>query len=183
MTAAAKFAHAWICHLARNQDGIAAIEFAAILPFMLILYLGGVEVIDVVIINLRITNTVQTIANLTTQYSTIANADMNGILSAAGAVMAPVPATGLTVTVSEVTTDASGRGTVTWSDSLNGSKHAVGQAVTLPPTLQTPNTTFIWSQASYSYTPPMGFVLNSALRFSDQMFMYPRLGTITRVNS
>jgi Flp pilus assembly protein TadG len=183
MTALTKFTHAWLRDLVRNWSGIAATEFAAILPFMLVLYLGGVEVIDVIIINLRITNTVQTIANLTTQYTSIANTDMNGILGAAGAVMAPVPATGLAVTVSEVTTDASGRATVAWSDSLNGSPHTVGQAVTLPPTLQTPNTTFIWSQASYSYTPPMGFVINSALRFSDQMFMYPRQGPITRVNS
>jgi Flp pilus assembly protein TadG len=167
---------------ARSRDGIAAVEFAALLPFMLMMYIGGVEVSDAIIINLRIGNTVETVTNLTTQYTVIHNADMTGVLNAASAIMSPISTTGLVVTVSEVTTNAQGQGAVTWSDSLNGTARPVGQSVTLPVSLQTANVTYVWTEASYTYNP-MGFVLKSALKFSDQSYMYPRQGPITRINS
>jgi len=168
----------------RNQDGIAALEFAAFLPLMLFIYIGSVEVGSLISMNQKVTNTVQTVGNLTTQYTTIYNADMTSILSAAAAVMGSVPTNNLVLTVSEVTTNASGKGTITWSDSLNGHAYTPGQSVTLPTALQTPNVSFIWSQATYPYKPTLGFVLKSTQTLSDQMYLYPRQSpSITRANS
>ena len=109
---------------------------------------------------------------------------MSGIMSASSAVVAPYSAAPLVITLSEVTTDANGNATVTWSDSLNGTARPVGQSVTLPTQLQTANISLIWAEVSYAYKPNTGYVLTGTLTLSDQVFMYPRLvNSVTRVNS
>ena len=169
---------------ARDRRGVSAVEFSAVLPFMLIAYLGSVEVGNGIAIKLRVTMTARTVSDLATQYFTIANADMASIMSASTAVMAPYSAVPLVITLSEVTTDASGKGTITWSDSLNGSPRPVGQSVTLPAQLQTPNISLIWAEVKYGYTPNLGYVMTGTLTLSDQVSMYPRLANyVTRVNS
>jgi Flp pilus assembly protein TadG len=168
----------------RNREGVAAVEFAAVLPFMLIAYLGSVEVGNGVAIDLRVTQTAHTVADLATQFLSIDNSGMSNILNASAAVLAPYSSSPVVVTVSEVTTNAAGKGTITWSDSLNGTARPVGQSVTLPTQLQTPNVSFIWAEVTYSYKPTMGYVMTGTLSLSDQVFMYPRLAnSVTRVNS
>ncbi|HEY7242638.1 MAG TPA: TadE/TadG family type IV pilus assembly protein [Xanthobacteraceae bacterium] len=168
----------------RDRRGIAAVEFSVALPFMLVAYLGSVEVGNAIATKLRVTSTARTLANLATQYFTIKNADMSGIMSASTAVMAPYSAAPLVITLSEVTTDASGKGTITWSDTLNGTARPVGQSVTLPSQLQTPNISLIWAEVKYAYTPNLGYVMTGTLTLSDQVYMYPRLANnVNRVNS
>ena len=181
-TAVGAFAH--LRELASDRKGMAAVEFSAILPFMLIGYLRGVEVGNGISVDLRVSLTARTVADLASQYITIDNSTMTNILNASTAVMAPYSAAPIVVTVSEVTTDSSGRGTITWSDSLNGTPRPVGQSVTLPTQIQTPNVSFIWAEVSYAYTPGLGYVMTGTLSLSDQEYMYPRLAnSVTRVNS
>ncbi len=96
----------------------------------------------------------------------------------------PIDATPLKVTVSLVSIDANGNAKVTWSDTLNGTKRAVGSSVTLPAALNVPNTALIWSEVSYTYKPTIGYVMTGTLNLTDQIYMRPRLSdTITRLNS
>src|ERR1044071_5188165 len=116
---------------ARERRGVAALEFAVFLPLFLILYLGTFEVGQGVAIKLNNGLAARTVADLASQYTDIYNADMSNILGASTTVMAPYPTQPFSVTVSEVTVDAKGNATITWSDSLNGTARAVGQPVTL----------------------------------------------------
>ena len=81
----------------------------------------------------------------------------------------------LRVTVSEVKIDAKQSATVAWSDTLNGSKRAVGSAVSLPAALKVANTNLIWGEVSYSYKPMIGYVITGTIDMADQIFMRPRL--------
>jgi Flp pilus assembly protein TadG len=167
-----------------DRRGVSAVEFATVLPFMLIAYLGSVEVGNGINAKVKVAETARTVADLATQYFTIKNADMTNIFSASSAVMAPFSTTPLVITLSEVTTDASGNATITWSDSLNGTARPVGQPVTLPSQLQTPNISLIWAEAKYAYTPNLGYVMTGTLNLSDQVYMYPRLANyVIRSNS
>ena len=59
----------------------------------------------------------------------------------------------------------------------------VGQPVTLPTQLQTPNISLIWAEVQYAYTPNLGYVMTGTLNLSDQVYMYPRLANyVTRCN-
>jgi hypothetical protein len=48
-------------------------------------------------------------------------------------------------------------------------------SVALPAALNVPNTSLVWGEASYAYTPSIGYVLTNTLNLTDQIFMRPRL--------
>jgi Flp pilus assembly protein TadG len=167
---------------AEDRRGVSAIEFAMLLPLMVTLYLGTVEISQGVAIDRKVTLTARTVADLTSQSQTLTNAQLQDLLKASAAVMTPYnddpskPAK-LGVTVTSVNIDAQGRATVTWSQTLNGTARTPGASVTLPAALAVPNTptSLIWSEATYAYTPTIGYVITSTLNLHDQMYMRPRL--------
>jgi Flp pilus assembly protein TadG len=167
-----------------DRRGLSAVEFALLLPLMLTLYLGGVEVSNGVAANRKVAITARTVADLAARMTTIHNADMTNILGASSAVIAPYSLANLKVTVSEVDIDARGNATIAWSDSLNGTAHSVGQTMTIPTALAVPNTSLILGEVQYDYNPTFGYVLTNTLTLKGQMYMAPRLSsTVTRVNS
>src|SRR5437763_8995332 len=97
-----------IAGLARDQRGVSAVEFAMLLPLMITLYLGAVEISQGVGIDRKVTLTSRTVADLASQVTTIASSDMQNILNASSSVIAPYDSTKLQVTVSEVTIDSNG---------------------------------------------------------------------------
>jgi Flp pilus assembly protein TadG len=173
-----------LARLARDQRGVTAVEFAILLPFMLTLYLGGVEVSQGVAMDRKTTMVVRAVADLAAQTSSINNTDMTNILNASAAVVAPYSASSLKVTVSSVSIDSQSKAKIVWSDAYNTTARTVGQQVTLPAALLVANTTLIWGEVQYAYTPTIGYVLTGTLNLSDQIYMRPRLTTcVTRVNS
>jgi len=146
-----------------------------LLPLMLTLYLGTVEVSQGIAADRKVTLTARTVADLVAQVSSINNTDMTNSLNAAAAVIAPYTTSNLMVTVTSVTIDAAGKATVAWSDALNGSPRAVGSTVTVPTALNTPNSSLIWSEVHYTYTPTIGYVISGTLNLKDQIYMRPRL--------
>lgn len=171
--------------LCDDHRGVAAVEFAIVLPFMLVLYLGGVELGDGLAIDVKVTDTAHIVADLATQNTSINNATMLNILNASSATIAPYSASNMVVTVSEVSTNASGVATVTWSDSLNGTARTVGQPMTLPSSLAgQANISLILGEVSYNYAPNLGYVITGTVNLSDSYYLFPRnSSSITRVNS
>jgi Flp pilus assembly protein TadG len=166
----------------RDRRGISAVEFAMLLPLMVTLYLGVVEVSQGVAIDRKVTLTTRTMGDLASRVSSINNADMSSLLNASAAVIAPYPPAPLKIVLTAVSIDANGVAKVAWSDALNGTAHGVGSTVSLPSALNVANTQLIWSEVSYDYNPTFGYVLTGNLNLSDRIYMRPRLSdTITRV--
>jgi Flp pilus assembly protein TadG len=170
-----------------DRRGLSAVEFALLLPLMLTLYLGGVEVSNGVALDRKVAITARTVADLASRMTSINNSAMTNILGASAAVVAPYPASQsvLSVTVSEVSIDSKGAATITWSDALySGSAHTVGQTITIPSQLAVPNTSLILGEVQYKYDPTFGYVLTGTMTLKSQMYMVPRLSsTVQRVNS
>ena len=163
--------------LLRDRSAVSAIEFALILPFMLALYIGGVQVGDGLAIQYKITETARTVTDLASQYTSIDSPTMSNILGASSVVVTPYGSASMTVTLSEVQTNAQGQGTIAWSCSLNGTKHAVGSSVTLPANLQAANISLLWGEVTYPYTPSMGYVITGTINMYQSMYFYPRRST------
>lgn len=159
--------------LARDERGVSAVEFALILPLMVSLYLGCVEISDGVGADRKLTLTASTVANLVAQSTSISASDMSNMLDAASAVMTPYSNTALKVTVSCLNIDANKSVTVKWSATRGGS--ALSGSVSIPTDLQVPNTQLIFTQASYAYTPTIGYTITGTLNLSEQMYMMPRI--------
>jgi Flp pilus assembly protein TadG len=167
----------------RDRRAVSAVEFAILLPLMVTLYLGSVEVFRGISAKRDVTMISHSIADLASQYSTIHDQDMTNILAAASAIMAPFSTGPLQATVSELTIDSKGNATVVWSDTLNGSKLAVGAAVTVPSGPNVPNSYVLLATVKYAYDPVFGYVLTSTINMSDQIYMAPRQsGGITRTS-
>ena len=85
-----------------DENAVAAIELAIVLPFMLLLCMGGVELGNALSINVKVTATVHTIADILSQNKCVTTSDVTGILNASAKVLSPYDITKAVVTVSEV---------------------------------------------------------------------------------
>ncbi len=170
--------------MANDERGVSAVEFAMLLPLMLSLYLGAVEVSQGIGADRKVTITARTVADLVSQVTAVNNNDMTNSLNAAATVMAPFPAGNLKVVVSSVAIDAQGKATIAWSDTLNGTARAKGSTVTLPAALNIPNSSLIWSEVQYAYKPVIGYVVSGTLNLKDHIHMRPRMSdTVARTTS
>jgi Flp pilus assembly protein TadG len=168
--------------MAADARGAAAVEFAALLPFMLMLYIGGVEVAQGVSADRRVTQTSRTVADLASRQTSVLTADVTNLLNASSAVMAPFDPTKVQVIVSQVQIAANGKATIEWSQALNTTARTVGQTVTLPAALATPSTYLLWGEATYLYTPAIGYYMTGTLTLYDSIYMAPRMSTCVQLN-
>jgi Flp pilus assembly protein TadG len=158
-----------------DRRGVSAVEFALILPVMLLLYLGGFELLQGIAIDRMTALTASTVTNLVAQYTTIsASTQMPDILNASSQVLTPYPAANAKVVVSCITIDGAGHATITWSQALNGSARTVGQAIAIPAALATPNSTLVFGETTYAYTPAIDFLSMGTLQLYSSTYMLPR---------
>jgi Flp pilus assembly protein TadG len=168
----------YLIRFRRDQRGVSAVEFAMLLPLMITLYLGVVEISQAVGIDRKVTLTTRTVADLASQVTTITNADMTNLLGASASVISPYDATQLKVTVSQVDIDANGVAKIKWTDTLGGAgTHSVNDVVTVPAALKVASTSLIWSEVAYTYKPAVGYVVTGTLNLADQIYMRPRLSS------
>jgi Flp pilus assembly protein TadG len=170
----ARRAAARLGRFAAERRGLAAVEFAMLLPMMLTLFLGSVEVTTGIAIQRKVTLTAHALADLSSQFTVIADADMSNILSASSDVIAPYAAAKLQSVVSELSISSAGQATVVWSATLNGTARTVGSTVSVPSGLAVPNSYLLLGEASYSYNPTYGYVITGTMTLSDQIYMRPR---------
>jgi Flp pilus assembly protein TadG len=166
-----------VCRFARDREAISAVEFALILPFMVVLYIGSVEVGDGLAIKYKVTETARTVTDLASQYVSMDSTTIESVLGASAQIVAPYSTSNMVVTLSEVSpTNSSGAGTITWSCSLNGTARTAGSSVTLSNSLQTPSgVSLIWGEVTYPYTPSMGYVMTGTVNIYQSFYFYPRL--------
>jgi Flp pilus assembly protein TadG len=170
---AARFAFR-LSQFCSERRAVAAVEFAMLLPVLVSLYLGCVELSRGIAADRKVTLVAHTVADLATQFTDIADSDMSNILNASAAIMAPYAASSLQAVVSELAIDAKGNATVVWSDTLNGTARTPGQTVTIPSTLAVPNTYLILGETTYNYNPVFGYVITGTLTLTDKIYMQPR---------
>ena len=159
----------------RNRRGVAAVEFAIVLPVMIALYLGCAELSVGLSAARKVTLIASTLANVAGQYKTISTTDMTTILNTSTDIAKPFSANNVTVTLSCLKTDLNGKTTVMWSDTLNGTARVVGSMITIPPSLTAPNQSLLLGEASYPYTPAIGYNITGTINLSEKMYMRPRM--------
>jgi Flp pilus assembly protein TadG len=169
--------HGRLLRFPRDQRGVSAVEFALLLPLLLALYLGGVEVTQAISIDRKITISARTVADLVARSSGFTNTEMANILSASATVASPYSAQNMRMKVSQIQIKADGTSTVSWSAAKNTSKREKGEPVTVPTTLKIAGkeTYLIWAEVEYDYTPTIGYVLTGTLKLTDQIYMRPRV--------
>jgi len=166
-----------------DKRGVSAVEFAMLLPLMITLYIGGVEVSSAIAVDRKVTLVSRTLGDLVAQSTSVNATDMTNILNAASSVVQPYSSSLIKATVSRVDVDGNGVAKVVWSKTKNGTAHAVNDTVTLDAALKTANTSLIWAESQYTYTPAMGYVITGPITLKDQIYMRPRLSDTVACNS
>jgi Flp pilus assembly protein TadG len=84
----------------RADSGVAAIEAAFVLPFMLMLYFGLFDITAAIGFSRKITATANAVADMTAQNRTfIVKSDINDYYTAAAMIMNPTPVSNVTINV------------------------------------------------------------------------------------
>lgn len=72
-----------------DERGIAMVEFALALPFLLLLFMGGFEVNRYILLHQKVEKTAYTVADVVTQSTSVTQSQLNQIFTAAEEIMQP----------------------------------------------------------------------------------------------
>lgn len=177
--------------LRRDQRGLAAVEFALILPLMLVIFFGTIEVSNGVAVDRKITLLTRTLSDLTSRSTTVSATDIANFFAIGGAIMQPYVPDPIRATITEVYIDPkTAAARVQWS--TGASARAVGSSVSVPDGLigkdntskVLPDQYLILSEVSYHYRPAVGYVMSiDGINLSDQTFTRPRQSTCVLYNT
>jgi Flp pilus assembly protein TadG len=168
-----------------STRGVAAIEFAAIMPVLALLFLATFDGSRAIAIYMKVRSATYTLAAIANQYSSIQSTDMTAIVGATSVVLAPYSSTPAVVTISQLSMSNTGSATVSWSYSLNGTARTAGASVTVPSKFKPANNAtcssypcyLILAEVSYVYTPMFSYFTNGTITFADNLYATPRTAT------
>lgn len=159
----------------RSSHGVAAVEFALVLPVMVTLYLGLVEVTQGVTADRKVTLVSRTVADLVGRTPTISRTEMDDILAAGLSVMAPNKSDGIAITVSSIylrpsTSGGAARPEVCWSAAnALGTRRPVGvTSEPVPDGFNTPGTSYILAEVRLPYKPVIGYTLTGTINLEQK---------------
>jgi Flp pilus assembly protein TadG len=177
--------------LARDNRGNAAVEFAVIVPVMLVMFFGTVEFSSAVAVNRKISMVTQQLADLASRYTTVNDTDMTNFGIIGDAMLTPYPSTPLQATITEIYIDPStGVARAQWSK--GDVPRGPGTTVPVPANLIArdaankivANQYLIFTEASYLYKPAVGYVMGvGGVTLSDKTYMRPRLSSCVLYNT
>jgi Flp pilus assembly protein TadG len=164
-----------------STRGVAAIEFAMIMPVLMVIFLGSYDGGRAIAIYMKVRSATYTLDAITNQYTTIQSSDMQAIVGATSVVLAPYSSTPVVVVISQIKINTGGKATVSWSYALNGTPLAQGSTATIPAGLVASGNTcgtypcyLIFGQVSYTYTPLFGFFGSGGITLADSLYVTPR---------
>lgn len=161
----------------RDKRGVSAVEFALIAPVMIIMYCGLAEVTQAMMAQRRLSNIASQIGDLVAQNSQTGPTKMTDVFTIGGIIMAPFPSAPLKMCVASITSDATGRDTVTWSRASGTMTNCPAQGTVLtdvPVGVLPASKTVILARASYAYSSPIKLVLPRSITFQRTFYLRPR---------
>jgi Flp pilus assembly protein TadG len=183
-----------------DARGVAATEFAIIVPMMLVMFFGAIEVSSGVAVDRKVTLDARTLADLTSQaapdptvpnaqYAPVNDTYLQNVFTSGIPILKPYDVTFARLQISEIYVDSNKVAKVQWSKAatigtnvatqatLSTSTRTAGDTVTniVPPALLVKQTYLLFSEVSYNYTPlGIGYVLKNNLTLSDVAYSRPR---------
>lgn len=185
MSAQARRTGAALRRLWRAETAAAAVEFALVLPIMLLVYVGTMEASALISMDRKVQSVAGALGDLVARADErITTSALNDYFRAAGGMMAPYSAAPLEQMVTQVLVAADGTVTVDWSREFHDGAMSVGtqypedSEFTLPQAMIdiSLGQAVIVSETSYSYLPLYGIVFDQPVDLHRESFYLPRFG-------
>jgi len=163
-----------VIELRADKSGVAAVEFAMIIPMMLVLFFGTNEFASGVAVDRKVTLMARTLSDLTSQNTSVTDTQLTNFFNAANSMMTPYSATPVKATITELYIDPTTlQAKVQWSK--GAAARGSGTTVSIPTALQIGGTYLIYSEVTYNYVPIVGYVMaKTGINLSDSTFTRPR---------
>jgi Flp pilus assembly protein TadG len=165
----------------RADGGLAAIEFALLLPVMVTMFLGCIELTDALACKQKVTGLAATAADLVGQEKNVTNADIANVFSAVNSIVYPYPNSGVKVVISSLVDDGAGGARVAWSDAQNASARSVNSSVPVPAGVIPTGGSVILAEVTYPYVSQISSFLTGTTNLTSTFYSRPRRSaTVTR---
>jgi Flp pilus assembly protein TadG len=172
-------------NLQHDQYGLAAVEFALILPIMLLLFLGSFETTNLVLAYMKLEASAETAADLVAQTrvnTVLQSTDFTNVTNAAKQVLSPLQTSGtlLKIAFASVTYNT-GSAVIDWQTEVNSATPIT--TATIPNNVSLANLgnqtngstdSVIIATLTYSYSSPFTYVLSSSYTLTESAFNRPR---------
>ena len=172
-----------------DRSGAAMIEFAACLPAMSLLLLGGVDLARLVIVNQKLDRVAAGMGDLVAQAQSLTTADMNNIYAATAYIAKPFDFTANGVVIVSSISLVGGSLKINWQSRGSGSLTTAskigvsGGVATLPTGLTvTGSDTLIVAEVYFNFTSYFGLSVVPNKQLYHSSFFRPRLGSLNALN-
>ncbi|MFC3327486.1 TadE/TadG family type IV pilus assembly protein [Mesorhizobium cantuariense] len=165
-----------------DRRGIAAVEFALIMPILLIMYFVTMEASQAIETSKKVSRIGSMVADLVTQQTSVVKADVDAIMQIGSVTLQPYSRStpSITITAIQVSADAT-KALVVWSRKLVAGVASSGAAATtettVPATLKIASTFLIRVESNLGYTPVIELAMNSAfnpINMGETYYLRPR---------
>jgi Flp pilus assembly protein TadG len=124
-----------------DNKALAATEFAVIVPVMLVMFFGTVEISSAVAVDRKVTLIARTLSDWTSQSSgTLTDANLQNMFTASMSIITPYDNTLVNGTIAQIYIDANSVAKIQWSKSAVIASGATQASLTAPPPTLAANT-------------------------------------------
>lgn len=161
----------------RCNRGAALSEFVLIVPAMVLMLTGVVEVTSLLRLDRKLQNAAYATADLATQSPNLSDARLADIFTASDLVVQPFAAGGLAIGIVSVVYDPDdGVPAVDWNESLRGG--TVPDATVTAAGLGPPGDSVVIVRATYQYVPIFGDYVFGTINLSETAIARPRRSAV-----
>ena len=164
---------------AKCRNGVAATEFALLMPVLVILFFGMLELSDLMTMNRRVAIAVNTMADLTAQTESVTRNDLDNLIDGVFAIIETNDTSNLKVNIVSVELDGNASPVVHWSQDIDGNEpYPAGSAYDkLDDDSVVPSTgSVIVVEITYPFVPRFaGHFVTAPFTFSRMALRWPRL--------
>lgn len=145
-----------LCRLARGREGAGAVEFAILVPLLLVGYIGAYEISVAMSVYNKVGRASSTISDLLAQFSSLGNTEFADARMAANSMLAPyaVDATNLGYEIVGIQVDDAQNATVAWSRDENDQTvtgMTKGTPIPLPDDMKTVKSFLVMTTVTMEY--------------------------------
>lgn len=146
-----------IRRLTHDRSAASGVEFALVLPILVMLLFGTVDLGHALTVSRKIDEIASSTGDMISQQSSWTKSDVAKLLTGASFILQPYDTTGLTITLTVNDVSSSGSATVNWSAALNTTalNSGTASAIAIPSEIQETDVQVVLTRVQYTLTTPV----------------------------
>lgn len=155
---------------AGTEKGAPAVEFALLVPVMLILWCGVIEITQYVLVKRKVIAAVQSYGDLISQEIQVDDSELSDIRTAVDMILFPFPTENLTIQVSSISYNSSDEAEIEWQLPNTGADAFLDDIANLGSS----GTGLIYVSAKYSYEAIFPTIFGGDKSLEEKSYLKPR---------